>query len=99
MYRGHGDDVTGDLCRDLPGSSPTSRLAGSFSRCLSLEAATPAYSVVPNKHVDRLICGKPFSHRRQTYLEHFFNQKSVAWEKKWTTYAVFYLNCAGAAIL
>ena len=57
------------------------------------------YSGVPNKHVDRLICGKPFSHRRQTYLEHFFNQKSVAWEKKWTTYAVFYLNCAGVAIL
>ena len=57
------------------------------------------YSGVPNNHVDRLICGKPFSHRRQTYLEHFFNQKSVAWEKKWTTYAVFYLNCAGAAIL
>ena len=20
MYRGHGDDVTGDLCHDLPGS-------------------------------------------------------------------------------
>ena len=28
------------------------------------------YSGVPNKRVDRLICRKPFSHRRQTYLEH-----------------------------
>ena len=43
MYRGHGDDVTGDLCHDLPGSSPASCLAGSFSRCRSLVAATPAY--------------------------------------------------------
>ena len=43
MYRGHGDDVTGDLCHDLPGSSPASCLAGFGSRCRSLVAATPAY--------------------------------------------------------
>ena len=40
------------------------------------------YSGVPNNHVDRLICGKPFSHRRQTYLEWFSVSKCVGWDKK-----------------
>ena len=40
------------------------------------------YSGVPNNRVDRLVCGKPFSHWRQTYLEWFSVSKCVGWDKK-----------------
>ena len=40
------------------------------------------YSGVPNNRVDRLVCGKPFSHRQQTYLEWFSVSKCVGWDKK-----------------
>ena len=68
MYKGHSDDVTGDLCRDLPGSSPTSRLAGLGSRCRSLEAATPAY----------IICATHISvYRMLPYLNIFLVYRTI----------------------
>ena len=87
MYRGHGDDVTGDLCRDLPGSSPTSRLAESGSRCRSLEAATPAYicathisSMLPYPNISLVYRATTVLLKKQIFMkmsisgEHYFKQ-------------------------